>query len=108
MMNAGEFHTINGEPMTAIAVDEHLAHLLLVQGGLLDAYLEQNLGQRYAYVITVYETEQPRRVRAVTNVQDHGAIRQVVRELQASKAVESAAPIAVDRSPRFCDVVLEG
>jgi hypothetical protein len=94
--------------MNTIGVDEHLAHLLLVQGGLLDAYLEQNLGRRYAYAITVTETDFPRRVRTVTNWQDPGPVRQVVQQLALSAAAESSAPIAVDRSPRFVDALLEG
>jgi hypothetical protein len=90
--------------MNVIAVNEHLAQLLLVQGGLLDAYLEQNLGTRYAYAILVCETASPRRVRAVTNFANPAPIRALLADLAAASAVESGEAIAVDRSPRFVDV----
>ena len=84
--------------------DEHLAHLLLVQGGLLDAYLEQNLGKRYAYAILVCETVDPRRVRAVTNFHDLNPARGMLARLSGSRLVTSPQAIEVDRSPTFCDV----
>jgi len=89
--------------MSPIAVNEHLAHLLMVQGGLLDAYLEQNLGQRFAYTIIVYECDEPRRVRGVTNVLHHANIRALLDSLNATAAIVDGEPIEVERSPRFLD-----
>lgn len=89
--------------MSPVAVDEHLAHLLQVQGGLLDAYLEQNLGHRFAYAIMVWEPSAPSRVRTVTNIHDQADLRGVV------KAVTWLAPhvegdtIPLDRAPAFVD-----
>lgn len=86
-------------------VNEHLAHLLQVQGGLLDAYLEQNLGARYAYAIMVWEPSAPSRVRTVTNIRDAQDLRAVV------KAVTWLAPhvegdsIPLERAPTFVDAV---
>jgi len=82
-----------------IAVNEHLAHLLQVQGGLLDAYLEQNLGTRFAYVILVREQEPPGHLRAVTNVANRAAARDMLLGLRTD--VEN---LILDRSPTFMDM----
>jgi hypothetical protein len=95
--------TDGDEHMNHVPVDEHLAHLLLVQGGLLDAYLEQNLGKRFAYAIVAFECDEPRRVRGVTNVVHHANIRALLTDLNASCAVVDGEPIEVERSPRFLD-----
>lgn len=90
--------------MNPIAVNEDLAHLLRVQGGLLDAYLEQNLGKRFAYCILVWEQAPPSRVRAVTNVQDHRYIAPLVREVSDfAPPADGAEPVVLDRGPMFVD-----
>jgi len=90
--------------MTPVAINERLAHLLTVQGGLLDAYLEQNMGARYAYCILVWEQVAPSRVRAVTNVQDHRYIAPLVREVaDFATPPEGAEPIVLDHGPMFVD-----
>lgn len=87
--------------MTGVAANEHLAHLLEVQAGLLDAYLEQNLGERYACAIVVWQQNPPARVRVVTNVQDCPAqLRALVRE-HAQHVADSPEPMALVRAPLF-------
>jgi hydrogenase/urease accessory protein HupE len=54
--------------MNPVAADPPLAHLLEVQGGLLDAYLKQNLGKRFAYAIFVVPVDLAGAVVAVSNV----------------------------------------
>ena len=85
--------------MTPISVNEHLAHLLQVQGGLLDAYLEQNLGTRFAYVILVREQDAPAQLRAVTNICNGAAARAML----AGRCVDVESLI-LDRSPTFVDL----
>lgn len=91
--------------MTPVGLNEQLAHLLQVQGGLLDAYLEQNLGGRYAYVIVVWEQAAPSRVRAVTNVRDSWPLQMLVREVaDFAPPKEGDEPVPLDRSPLFVDI----
>ena len=89
-----------------MTANEHLAHLLQVQGGLLDAYLEQNLGRRYAYVILAWEQDPPIRLRVVTNLQTINA-ETARQQAQAWVARINALPeyvVPLDRSPRFLDL----
>lgn len=46
------------------------AHLLEIQGQLIDAHLVQNMGERYGYVLIVFPVRLPGDVQLVTNV-DH-------------------------------------
>lgn len=90
-----------------MTANEHLAHLLLVQAGLLDAYLEQNLGARYAYCIMVWEQAPPSRVRAVTNVRDHRPINTLLREMSDfAPPADGAEPLALERAPTFVEGAL--
>ena len=90
--------------MTPVGVNEHLAHLLQVQGGLLDAYLEQNLGARYAYTIVVWEQAPGGRLRAVTNLKEAGIIRMLLQDLAWSAARRTGGgEIPLERSPLFVD-----
>jgi len=90
--------------MNAIAVNAQLAHLLEVQGGLLDAYLEQNLGTRYAYCIMVWEQAPPSQLRVVTNM---ASVRKLHTLLQGFPATvrdnPSGAPLELERGPVFVD-----
>lgn len=84
-----------------IAVNEHLAHLMQVQGGLLDAYLEQNLDKRFAYLIVCWEQLPPSQVRAVTNA---GDMRALVRDLADRLNRLDGDALALDRRPTFVDL----
>lgn len=87
-----------------MTTNEHLAHLLLVQGGLLDAYLEQNLGARFGYCIMVWEQAPPSRVRAVTNMRDHVPMATLVREVaDFAPPLDGEEPLALERAPTFVD-----
>jgi len=94
--------------MGPIGINEHLAHLMQVQGGLLDAYLEQNLGTRYAYAIFVWEPGAPARVRGVTNC-DPRDVRAAQRYLQevADARAHASHVVALDRSPLFIDATAD-
>lgn len=96
--------------MTPAALNERLAHLLQVQGGLLDAYLEQNLGRRYAYAIVVWEQGGAAGARGVTNVRARGELRHLVREADRIASRERVHATELDRSPLFVDAgeVAEG
>jgi hypothetical protein len=90
--------------MIPIAVNEHLAHLLQVQGGLLDAYLEQNLGARYAYCIMVWEQAPPSRLRVVTNMASVRKLRAILKGFTPGiRDNHSGAPLELERAPVFVD-----
>jgi hypothetical protein len=90
--------------VTPVGVNEHLAHLLQVQGGLLDAYLEQNLGARYAYAIVVWEQSPGSKLRAVTNLKEAGIVRMLLQDLAWCAARRPrGGEIPLERSPMFVD-----
>jgi len=90
--------------VTPIAVNEHLAHLLTIQGGLLDAYLEQNLGARYAYVAIVFELAPGARLRAVTNLRDVLAARAILQDCAWSTARAFYGDVVeLDRVPQLVE-----
>jgi hypothetical protein len=62
-------------------IDNQLAHLLDIQGQLLDKFLEQNLGKRYFYCIVVSPTGEPAHVSAISNVANRDLVTPMLREL---------------------------
>lgn len=82
-------------------VNPTLAHLLEIQGGLLDAYLSQNLGKRFAYVIYVVPVDLNGPVAGVSNI--HAPVVEsgaefIVRQMAALKP---GATIQVDNTPHI-------
>jgi hypothetical protein len=109
-MGAGKLPRVTGVArMSPVAVNEHLAKLLQVQGGLLDAYLEQNLGDRYAYTIIVWAPLRPTHPRAVTNVHRPRRVRAALREFSTKIAQADTREQAVelDRAPILVDLFTE-
>ena len=97
-----------GAHVTPVAVNEHLAHLLTIQGGLLDAYLEQNLGARYAYAIIVWDQTPGAPLRAVTNCAASPVVRSALRDLTfAAARATRGGPLPLERSPVFVDAPAE-
>jgi hypothetical protein len=57
-----------------------LHSLLSIQGELLDNYLEQNMGERYAYVIVAIPAQGPFNLSVLTNFRDRELIEPVLRD----------------------------
>jgi hypothetical protein len=93
--------------MNPVAVNPTLAHLLEVQAALLDAYLSQNLGKRFAYVIYVVPTDLSGPVAGVSNCHaplvEEGAdfaVRQLAQLTPGAVIEVDATPRTVQGLPR--------
>jgi hypothetical protein len=73
--------------------DARLAHLLDIQGQLLDRFLEQNLGGRYFYCIVVSPAGTPAQVSAITNAANRDTIVPMLRELSRTLGGEEPCEI---------------
>ena len=83
-----------------VGVNPDLAHLLEVQGGLLDAYLQQNLGVRFAYVIYVVPADLSGPVAGVSNC--HAPLIERGADFAASQfsKLAAGATLEVEAKPR--------
>ena len=81
-------------------VNPTLAHLLEIQGALLDSYLYQNLGVRYAYVIYAVPIGLDGPVAGVSNI--HAPVLERGAELIVAQLsqLHSSAEIHVEPVPR--------
>lgn len=101
MTHAGDIPRMHSVAhMQPIGPNEQLARLLEIQGGLLDAQLEQNMGARFGYAILVWDTSAPARLRAVTNLATTAPLRPPLRDLAAIIAAQTV-PGYVQRAPHF-------
>ena len=58
-----------------------LHELLSIQGRILESFLHQNLGERYAYVILVTPQSDAPNVAAISNLVDRGIVEPVAVQL---------------------------
>lgn len=82
-----------------LGVNPDLAHLLEIQGALLDAYLSQNLGKRFAYVIYVVPADLSGPVAGVSNC--HAPLIERGADLAASQfsKLERGATLHIEARP---------
>lgn len=103
MTSAGDVASADaGGTMSPIAVNQALAHLLQVQGGLIDAYLSQNLGKRYAFALVVLEQDAPRHVAGVTNLHATDLVRAQMFDME-QEAGNLVAPLGLRSTPCVLD-----
>lgn len=85
-----------------------LHELLSIQGRILDKYLEQNLGERFAYVILVAPQAGAPLVGSISNLADRGIVEPIARHyaslltggMRVGKVIEIGGQQADEILPR--------
>jgi len=86
--------------------DARLAHLLNIQGQLLDRFLEQNLGGRYFYCIVVSPAEHCAQLSAISNASSRETIVPMLREL--TRTLTGKEPLEVFDAVIRRGIILDG